>query len=415
MEEMLVSTIGYGVEKEGIPSDSMPSLSASGDAIPGTSEANNQPSSSQKSVYYPPVTSYGYIPQADKEGYSNTAGGSYTGGMQSDNSPQFYYHAGYGYTSVDGPNIFSNLMGQKPFHTTDMIQLMLEMPRLVLEMALGNQMLQNPITIHPAKFQLRLLIQMFNTLLQPSSGYQRPAGNFYQNPGVYMQYGPVNYQSSGGRVWNNNYRNRSRENLGRNVGNEASIELTRGPRADNKNNSSRVQPGFEQPVVTIEKEKYNLQEFQTEYDNAKFFVIKSYSEDDIHKSIKYNVWSSTTNGNKKLDAAYTEADAKTRETGTICHVFLFFSVNGSGQFVGVAEMIGHVDFSKNMDFWQGYSGGVEMLSIFKSYSEKTSVVEDFNFYENREKSLRAKRYLKAANESDASSLVSLTENLSLDS
>lgn len=27
-------------------------------------------------------------------------------------------------------------------------------------------------------------------------------------------------------------------------------------------------------------------------------------------------------------------------------------VNGSGQFVGVAEMIGPVDFSKNMDFWQ---------------------------------------------------------------
>lgn len=27
-------------------------------------------------------------------------------------------------------------------------------------------------------------------------------------------------------------------------------------------------------------------------------------------------------------------------------------MNASGQFVGVAEMIGHVDFTKNMDFWQ---------------------------------------------------------------
>jgi len=27
-------------------------------------------------------------------------------------------------------------------------------------------------------------------------------------------------------------------------------------------------------------------------------------------------------------------------------------VNGSGQFVGVAEMIGKVDFNKSMDFWQ---------------------------------------------------------------
>ena len=27
-------------------------------------------------------------------------------------------------------------------------------------------------------------------------------------------------------------------------------------------------------------------------------------------------------------------------------------VNASGQFCGVAEMVGTVDFSKNMDFWQ---------------------------------------------------------------
>jgi hypothetical protein len=29
-----------------------------------------------------------------------------------------------------------------------------------------------------------------------------------------------------------------------------------------------------------------------------------------------------------------------------------FQVNGSGQFLGVAEMIGRVDFDKDMDFWQ---------------------------------------------------------------
>ena len=27
-------------------------------------------------------------------------------------------------------------------------------------------------------------------------------------------------------------------------------------------------------------------------------------------------------------------------------------VNGSGQFVGLGEMIGMVEFNKNMDFWQ---------------------------------------------------------------
>jgi len=33
-------------------------------------------------------------------------------------------------------------------------------------------------------------------------------------------------------------------------------------------------------------------------------------------------------------------------------LFVFVQVNASGQFCGVAEMIGRVDFNKNMDFWQ---------------------------------------------------------------
>ena len=44
----------------------------------------------------------------------------------------------------------------------------------------------------------------------------------------------------------------------------------------------------------------------------------------------------------------------------------------------------------------GLKQGVEMLNIFKSYTEKTSLLDDFGFYENREKSLNAKRSLKPA-------------------
>ncbi|KAF2319980.1 hypothetical protein GH714_021575 [Hevea brasiliensis] len=61
---------------------------------------------------------------------------------------------------------------------------------------------------------------------------------------------------------------------------------------------------------------------------------------------------STLNGNKKLDAAFREAEQRSGGTGTKCPIFLFFSVNGSGQFVGIAEMVGQVDFDKDMDFWQ---------------------------------------------------------------
>ncbi|GFP95082.1 yth domain-containing family protein 2 [Phtheirospermum japonicum] len=272
---------------------------------------------------------------------------------------------------------------------------------------------------------------------------QFSSGLANRNSGVFTQYNPINYQSTD-KIWYSDYRYRSKDNFGRNGEIKAATELTRGPRADsNKNNSSKPPSEVEERAdFAIDRNNYNSQEFQTDYDNAKLFVIKSYSEDDVHKCIKHDVWSSTPNGNKKLHAAFCEAEAKTNETGVKCPVFLFFSVNGSGQFVGVAEMIGQVDFDKNMDFWQldkwngffpikwhiikdvpntvlrhiilenndnrpvtysrdtqeiGLKQGLEMLSIFKSYSETTSVIDDFNFYENREKALKAKRNTSQTN------------------
>lgn len=76
----------------------------------------------------------------------------------------------------------------------------------------------------------------------------------------------------------------------------------------------------------LRKDQYNLPDYETKYDHAFFFVIKSYSEDDIHKSIKYNVWASTPNGNKRLDSAYEDAQEKAVDKGSKCPVFLFFSV-----------------------------------------------------------------------------------------
>lgn len=46
------------------------------------------------------------------------------------------------------------------------------------------------------------------------------------------------------------------------------------------------------------KDKYNRTDFVENCTDAKFFIIKSYCEGDIYKSIKYNVWSSTPSGNK---------------------------------------------------------------------------------------------------------------------
>ncbi|KAL0436760.1 UNVERIFIED_CONTAM: YTH domain-containing protein ECT2 [Sesamum radiatum] len=146
-------------------------------------------------------------------------------------------------------------------------------------------------------------------------------------------------------------------------------------------------------TVTPDREQYNRPDFPETYADAKFFIIKSYSEDDVHKSIKYNVWASTLNGNKKLDAAYQ--DAQQRPGG--CPVFLFFSVNTSGQFVGVAEMTGPVDFNKMWSTGSRTSGlvkleqGLLLLKIFKDHTSKQCILDDFDFYEDRQKRIQEKK------------------------
>jgi hypothetical protein len=79
--------------------------------------------------------------------------------------------------------------------------------------------------------------------------------------------------------------------------------------------------------------------------NSKFFVIKSFSEEDVHKSIKYGVWSSSKNGNLTL----TNAFQMTKEKNGF--VYLFFSCNGSGRYAGVARMKTPCDETKTFEFW----------------------------------------------------------------
>jgi hypothetical protein len=80
-------------------------------------------------------------------------------------------------------------------------------------------------------------------------------------------------------------------------------------------------------------------------ENSRFFIIKSFSEEDVHKAIKYNVWSSTKNGNQTLSNAFK----MTKEKGG--NVYLFFSCNGSGRYVGIARMKGDVDEGKQFLYW----------------------------------------------------------------
>lgn len=93
-------------------------------------------------------------------------------------------------------------------------------------------------------------------------------------------------------------------------------ERNRGPRSSRLNGKSKM--------ITYDCiDRFCQQDLLSQFRDAKLFVIKSYSEDNVHKSIKYCVWASTKNGNKKLDAAYREAKKKE----VACPVFLLFSVN----------------------------------------------------------------------------------------
>jgi len=193
---------------------------------------------------------------------------------------------------------------------------------------------------------------------------------------------------------------------------------------------------------------------------AKFYVIKSFGEDDVHKSIKYNLWCSTERGNRKLDEAFNESkrvnaaniandanlngrksekqqEIDSRDTVRGCPVYMFFSVNRSGCFCGMAQMISN--YYKERHFgswvqdgkWQGsfivkwiyvkdipnkdlkdiqlpnndnrpvtfsrdtqeipFAQGIEMLRRFIKYEPKTNILQDFKYYDDRERDIKQKR------------------------
>nr|KJB45091.1 hypothetical protein B456_007G288900 [Gossypium raimondii] len=188
---------------------------------------------------------------------------------------------------------------------------------------------------------------------RPSSGVGQAYGymnHMYPNNITYGHYGNTIRGGSGfgsygydarkkGLGWYNVGNNKSRfrgygkENI------DGFNELNKGPRVKgykNKDGSGNATLAVKDQNLPLTKsnnedivslvpdtEQYNREDFPDSYSDAMFFVIKSYSEDDVHKSIKYNVWASTSNGNKKLDAAFREA----KEKPDGCPVFLLFSVS----------------------------------------------------------------------------------------
>ena len=186
-----------------------------------------------------------------------------------------------------------------------------------------------------------------------------------------------------------------------------------------------VTPSESVPILERLKAKncYNPREFNLVQKNARFFIIKSYSEDDIHRSIKYSVWTSTEHGNRRLNEAFKEQQRGSAPT------YLLFSVNGSGHFCGIAMMMSEVDLEIetgiwSQDKWKGKfevkwcyvkdvpnnalrhirlenndnkpvtnsrdtqevppEKGKQVLKIIHSYKHQTSIFDDFGHYEKRQ-------------------------------
>ena len=146
----------------------------------------------------------------------------------------------------------------------------------------------------------------------------------------------------------------------------------------------------------------------------------------MHKAIKYNLWSSTKNGNQTLDNAFKA----TSEKGG--YIYLIFSCNGSGKFGGIARMKGELQNDKIFPFWTQdskwtgifeiewllikdvpfrefknliitmkdgevkcvsnsrdtqevpYNEGKTMLQTFSSYLNTNTILEHFEYYDQRQ-------------------------------
>ena len=88
----------------------------------------------------------------------------------------------------------------------------------------------------------------------------------------------------------------------------------------------------------VAQDEYNLPGFITRYANAKFFVIKSYSKENLLSSIRHGVWKKTSMVNQNLNAAYTLAASSLEQmveggassaSSSNCHIFLLFSASSS--------------------------------------------------------------------------------------
>jgi hypothetical protein len=168
-------------------------------------------------------------------------------------------------------------------------------------------------------------------------------------------------------------------------------------------------------------------------ENAQFYVMRSSNDDNIHKAIKYHMWSTTASGKTILSQAWNDFKKK----GMAPEIYLIFSVVNTNHVLGVAKMVSDVNVNETFMYWwepmkwfgslqikwlfikdvhsshfehikeDGFGSssfinlkdttklskenGREVLKIFKEYSLTTNIFESFAYMDQREDYIRSQR------------------------
>ncbi|OQV22284.1 putative YTH domain-containing family protein 2 [Hypsibius exemplaris] len=116
----------------------------------------------------------------------------------------------------------------------------------------------------------------------------------------------------------------------------------------NKSKSPTLRGGRQSPESLVQRlrteNSFNNPDLKAlELERARFFIMKPLSERDVFDSIVRSEWSGTAYGGELLDEVYQAHHTKGP-------VYLLFSVNGSGQFCGIAHMTSRVQ--RHANIWE---------------------------------------------------------------
>lgn len=82
-------------------------------------------------------------------------------------------------------------------------------------------------------------------------------------------------------------------------------------------------------------------------ENAQFYVMRSSNDDNIHKAIKYHMWSTTAAGKTILSQAWNDFKKK----GIAPEIYLIFSVVNTNHVLGIAKMVSDVNVNETFMYW----------------------------------------------------------------